>query len=43
MEKWQDAKNTLEPLTKAPYTYKLVDDFTWNFDEEHENNAESIF
>lgn len=42
-EKWQDAKNVLEPLTKSPYTYKLVDDFTWNFDEAHENNAESIF
>lgn len=42
-EKWQDAKNVLEPLTKSPYTYKLVEDFTWNFDEAHENNAESIF
>lgn len=42
-EKWQEAKNVLEPLTKSPYTYKLVEDFTWNFDEAHENNAESIF
>lgn len=33
----------LEPLTKSPYTYKLVDDFAWNFDDSHENNAESIF
>lgn len=42
-EKWQEAKNVLEPLTKSPYTYRLVDDFTWNFDEAHENNAESVF
>lgn len=43
MEKWQEAKEVLEPLTKSPYTYRLMDDFTWNFDEEHENNDESIF
>lgn len=42
-ERWQEAKDVLEPLTRSPYTYKLVDDFTWNFDEEHENNEESIF
>lgn len=40
---WQNAISTLEPLTKSPYTYKLVDDFNWNFDDAHENNAESIF
>lgn len=43
MEKWQQAKDVLEPLTKSPYTYKLMEDFAWNFDEEHENNDESIF
>lgn len=43
MENWQEAKNTLEPLTRSPYTYKLVEDFHWNFDEEHEYNEESIF
>lgn len=42
-EKWQQAKEILEPLTKSPYEYKLVDDYTWNFDEEHEGNSESIF
>lgn len=42
-ERWQDAKDVLTPLTKAPYTYRLVDDYAWNFDEAHENNAESIF
>lgn len=44
-EDWQAAIAALEPLTKSPYTYKLADDFYWNFDEEHENNAnpESIF
>ena len=30
-------------MTKSPYTYRLVDDYTWNFDEEHEYNSESIF
>lgn len=43
MENWAEAKNTLEPLTNSPYTYKLVEDFYWNFDEEHEYNEESIF
>lgn len=43
MNNWTEAKKALEPLTKAPYTYKLVEDFNWNFDEAHENNAESIF
>lgn len=42
-ENWQAAKSTLEPLTKSPYQYELVEDFAWNFDEAHENNAESIF
>lgn len=40
---WQKVIDTLEPLTKAPYTYQLVNDFDWNFDDAHENNAESIF
>lgn len=43
MENWQEVKNTLEPLTKSPYTYKLVKDFNWNCDDAHENNEESIF
>lgn len=43
MKKWSEAKESLLPLTKAPYTYKLVEDFAWNFDEQHENNSESIF
>lgn len=42
-KEWQAAKETLEQLTKAPYAYRLMDDYAWNFDEEHENNAESIF
>jgi hypothetical protein len=42
-EKFDEAIAVLEPLTKAPYSYKLVSDFSWNFDEAHENNAESIF
>lgn len=42
-EKWQEAKDVLLPLTKSPYQYKLADDYTWNFDEEHEGNPESIF
>ncbi|MDR2920005.1 MAG: RagB/SusD family nutrient uptake outer membrane protein [Tannerella sp.] len=43
MENWQEAKNTLEPLTRTPYTYRLMQDFNWNFDEAHENNEESLF
>ena len=42
-EKFDEAIDILEPLTKSPYTYKLVNDFSWNFDEAHENNEESIF
>lgn len=42
-EEWQKAIDVMEPLTKGPYTYRLVDDFDWNFDDSHENNAESIF
>lgn len=42
-EEFDKAIDVLEPLTQAPYTYRLVEDFSWNFDEAHENNAESIF
>lgn len=42
-ENFDKAIEVLEPLTKSPYTYKLVDDFSWNFDDSHENNVESIF
>ena len=41
--KFDEAVEALEPLTHSPFEYKLVDDFSWNFDEEHENNVESIF
>jgi len=39
---WTNAKQQLEPLTTAPYNYQLVE-YAWNFDEEHEHNAESVF
>lgn len=42
-KEWQKAKDVLEPLTKAPYSYSLVDDYSWNFDVAHEYNSESIF
>lgn len=42
-ENFDKAIEVLEPLTQSPYTYRLVEDFSWNFDEMHENNAESIF
>ncbi len=42
-QQWKAAKDVLEPLTKSPYTYRLVDRYAWNFDEAHEYNAESIF
>lgn len=41
-ENFDEAIKVLEPLTKSPYSYKLVD-FAWNFDEAHELNEESIF
>lgn len=43
MEEWQKAIETMTPLTTAPYTYRLVSDFHWNFDDQHENNEESLF
>lgn len=43
MKQYGEAIQVLEPLTKSPYTYNLVEDFNWNFDEAHENNEESIF
>lgn len=42
-QEYDKAIDVLEPLTKSPYTYRLVDDFAWNFDDTHENNSESIF
>lgn len=42
-KEYDKAIDVLEPLTRSPYTYKLVDDYAWNFDEAHENNEESIF
>jgi hypothetical protein len=43
MENWDKAISTLEPLTKSPYNYSLVDDYAKNFDLETEYNSESIF
>lgn len=43
MEQWDNVISTIEPLTKAPYTYKLTDNYYDNFDLEHEYNSESIF
>lgn len=42
-EKWEDARSTLEQLTKSPYSYELMEEYSWNFDEEHEFNKESLF
>lgn len=42
-KKWAEAKTMLEPLTQSPYSYKLMEDYSWNFDAEHEYNAESLF
>lgn len=42
-KEYDKAIEVLEPLTTSPYTYRLVSDFSWNFDEAHENNEESIF
>ncbi|MFV0269427.1 MAG: RagB/SusD family nutrient uptake outer membrane protein [Draconibacterium sp.] len=42
MGDWANAKAQLEPLTKSPYEYELVE-YGWNFDEAHEYNKESVF
>ena len=42
-KEWAKAESTLLPLTKAPYAYRLMDNFADNFDEAHEYNAESLF
>ena len=42
-EEFDKAIQVLEPLTKSPYSYRLVEDFAWNFDNTHEFNEESIF
>ena len=40
---WDDVISALTPLTNAPYTYELMEDFGDNFTKEKENNKESIF
>lgn len=42
-QKYTDAISVLEPLTKAPYKYRLMENYTYNFDLDHEYNDESIF
>lgn len=41
-ENFDKAIEVLEPLTQSPYSYALVDDYAWNFDDVHEFNSESI-
>lgn len=43
MEQWEDAIETLNPLTQPPYAYALTEDYWHNFDLENEYNSESIF
>ncbi|MDR2867932.1 MAG: RagB/SusD family nutrient uptake outer membrane protein [Bacteroidales bacterium] len=42
-EDWDGVISSLTPLTSAPYSYKLMDNFEDNFVQEIENNSESIF
>lgn len=42
-ERWQEGISTLELLTKSPYNYRLMENYRYNFDLEHEYNEESIF
>ena len=42
-EDWDGVISTLTPLTTAPYTYGLMENFGDNFVKEMENNKESIF
>lgn len=41
--KYKEAKETLEPLLSAPYTYGLMENFADNFTNQYENNKESLF
>ena len=43
LKDWDKAISYLEPLTKSPYTYKLIDDYQLNFTERGSFNEESIF
>lgn len=43
LKEFDKAIEVLEPLTQSPYSYELVKDFAWNFDNVHEFNSESIF
>lgn len=40
---WDGVIAALTPLTKAPYSYELMENFGDNFVKEKENNKESIF
>jgi hypothetical protein len=40
-QKWSDAASEFAKIMDGRYA--LVDDFSWNFDETHEFNAESVF
>jgi starch-binding outer membrane protein, SusD/RagB family len=40
-QKWGDAASELAKIMDGRYA--LVDDFSWNFDETHEFNSESVF
>ena len=42
-EQWEKAISTLEPLTKSPYTYGLVENYLHNFNMDNEFNKESVF
>ena len=42
-KKWQQAQQTLEQLTKAPYSYELATDYDELFDETNHNTKETIF
>ncbi|NDV67321.1 RagB/SusD family nutrient uptake outer membrane protein [Dysgonomonas sp. 25] len=41
--KYQEAKDVLEPLLSAPYTYGLMANYADNFTNVYENNKESLF
>ncbi|QEL03577.1 RagB/SusD family nutrient uptake outer membrane protein [Olivibacter sp. LS-1] len=43
MERWEDAANELDIITKAPYDYTLLDDYEHNFMAAYDNNKESLF
>lgn len=43
MERWDEAEQEFDLVSKAPFTYDLLDNYEENFLPTHDNNKESLF